>query len=123
MSSWTEPSTSFSGATVTGPTGAAGTYGPVSNGSTVNHERVLNSHAVQIVSTNPGTFVTGHAGLEGSLDDVNFYPLIGSQQVTDGTVLLVVQNEPAQFVRATFAAYSPSSTAGVATVTALVVGQ
>jgi hypothetical protein len=83
----------------------------------------MNAHAVQIISSNSGSFVTGRMSLDGSLDSVHFYQLIGTSEVTDGSLLFVVENMPAQFVRVSFAAYNPTSAAGAATVTALVVAQ
>ena len=120
MSAWTEPSTSFASETINGPaTGPA--YSVIVFGDTVNHERVMNSHAAQVIPTSTGASDGGiSVHLYGSFDGTNFYQITGS---ADSNQLLQAENVPAQFVRAGASVLTLYGGQAVFTLTVLVVAQ
>jgi hypothetical protein len=118
MTAWTEPSSSFTATVIDGPT-TGPAWGGLVTGDVINYERVMNSHAMQMIVS-----MTGAGGyqmfLQGSLDGTNFYNLGGPY----GGGMAVVENEPAQFVRTTLSPYTDSGPPGsVFTATTLVIAQ
>jgi hypothetical protein len=120
MGAWTEPSDTFNATTVNGPSSGPA-WGAQVTGSVVNHERVMNSHAVQLVTTCIGG--EGQFQLLGSLDGTNFYTMSALAVFTGGTTLVVVENVPAQYVCGAVLPYTASTPASVLTVTAFVIAQ
>jgi hypothetical protein len=120
MSGWTDPASSFSSETVDGPaTGPA--WGTMSFGSVIDHERVMNSHAAQVIAVSGGGTDSGiQVSLQGSLDGSTFYLLAGPAM---GSQLLVAEDTPAKFVRADATVSTLYGGQGIFNLTVLVVAQ